>query len=203
MSIKERPILFAGSMVQALLAGAKTQTRRVVKPQPHDSVDDHIGAIEVGTYHPTVVRRGQEEPGPAEFGAYSVDGRNTWRCPYGQPGDRLWVRETFRGPLNDGSFGYRATHDGMFTWESYTWKPSIHMPRAAGRITLEVTGVRVERLQDISRGDAMAEGCPFPNMRVGADPRKWYEALWGAINGADSWDANPWVWVVEFKRITP
>ncbi|MGE5866558.1 MAG: hypothetical protein ACM32J_15885, partial [Rhizobacter sp.] len=84
------------------------------------------------------------------------------------------------------------------------WKPSIHMPRAASRITLEGTGVRVERLQDISRGDAMAEGCPSPNMRDGDDPRKWYADLWDSINGASScWDANPWVWVVEFKRITP
>lgn len=77
------------------------------------------------------------------------------------------------------------------------------MPRWASRILLEVTAVRVERLQDISRGDAMAEGCPFPNMAKGDDPRKWYADLWDQINGAGSWEANPWVWVVEFKRVTP
>lgn len=81
------------------------------------------------------------------------------------------------------------------------WKPSIHMPRKASRIMLEVTRVRVERLQEISRGDAMAEGCPFQNMAKGADPRKWYADLWKTINGPGSWDLNPWVWVIEFKRV--
>ena len=82
-----------------------------------------------------------------------------------------------------------------------TWRPSIHMPRWASRISLGITSVRVERLQDISRGDAMAEGCPFPNMAQGPDPRDWYAELWGAINGPDSWAENPWAWVVEFKAI--
>ena len=83
------------------------------------------------------------------------------------------------------------------------WKPAIHMPRAASRITLEVTGVRVERLQAISRGDAMAEGCPFANMAAGPDPRDWYRDLWNEINGPGAWDQSPWVWVVEFRRVTP
>jgi hypothetical protein len=81
------------------------------------------------------------------------------------------------------------------------WTPSIHMPRWASRILLEIVSVRVERLQEISRGDAMAEGCPFPNMADGDDPRQWYAGLWEQINGHGSWDANPWVWVVEFKRV--
>jgi hypothetical protein len=113
--------------------------------------------------------------------------------------------------------------EGADTWEPYyfdadgltdqdsedfkAWgfkrRPSIHMPRIASRITLEITGVRVERLQDISRGDAMAEGCPFPNMAKGDDPRQWYTALWDQINGAGSWKTNPWVWVVEFKKVAP
>ena len=79
------------------------------------------------------------------------------------------------------------------------WSPAIHMPKAAARIWLEITGVRVERLQSISRGDAMAEGCPFPNMADGENPRDWFAAVWKSTGG--DWDANPWVWVIDFKRI--
>lgn len=179
--MKERPILFQAEMVRAILNGSKTQTRRIAK------LTDAAHVKEPGKHrrwHP-------------------ADPEARLACPYGQPGDQLWVRETWRNRLGDGSLDYFATHAGPFTWESYKWKPSIHMPRVASRITLEVTAVRLERLQDISRGDAMAEGCPFPNMAQGDDPRKWYADLWGQINGTDSWATDPWVWVIEFKVVKP
>lgn len=196
--MKERGILFSAPMVRALLDGSKTQTRRALRVQPPED----CATISTDFFHPTVIdRRGDEQPGTEMFGAYTIDGEWGMKCPYGPPGDRLWVRETFRGPLDDDTFGYRATHSGPFSWETYTWRPSIFMPRIASRITLEVTDVRVERLNDISRGDAMDEGCPFPNMADGIDPREWYADVWEGINGAGSWAANPWVWALTFKRI--
>jgi hypothetical protein len=197
--MKERPILFQGAMVRAILDGSKTQTRRVVKPQPPSDKP----------------RCAWFEPGvmgwaPPDFP--SQDWHRV-RCPYGQPGDRLWVRESYSGPWEltgqpprdwpaSTSIWYWA--DGNPTHIDLTKpKPGMHMPRWASRILLEITGVRVERLQDISRGDAMAEGCPFPNMAKGDDPRQWYAELWKQINGPDSWAANPWVWVVEFRKATP
>lgn len=169
--MKERPILFSAPMVRAILDGRKTQTRRVVK-----------------------LRNGQYMP-PSEKADI-----NGWRqmlrnCPYGQPGDRLWVRETHFDAkrLNEGRILYRADGDVS----RFGWTPSIHMPRSASRITLEVTGVRVERLQDISEADAVAEGVVWEQGQTAINV---FETLWESINGAGSWDANPWVWVVEFKR---
>lgn len=196
--MKERPILFSAPMVRAILDGRKTQTRRVVKPQPHDTHE-----IECGIYHPTVIdRHGEEDAGPPIFGAYSMDGEWGCKCPYGQPGDRLWVREAF-GTCDSyvPHVFYRA--DGEAPNHDFKWKPSIHMPRWASRVTLEIVSVRVERLQGINRGDAMAEGCPFPNMARETDPRTWFVDLLESINGAGSWEANPWVWVIEFKRVQP
>jgi hypothetical protein len=132
-------------------------------------------------------------------------------CPYGQPGDRLWVRECFGYPANDktrADIRYRADGGGLLG----DWRPSIHMPRAASRITLEITGVRCEKLQDISEADAKAEGVTVlvdaeitaavvPGIRGPAYLE--YFVLWDSINGPGSWDANPYVWVVEFKRINP
>ncbi|MDP1925734.1 MAG: hypothetical protein Q8K57_13250 [Thiobacillus sp.] len=179
--MKERPILFNAPMVRALLNGTKTQTRRVVK-------------LRNGQYMPPSERK---DP-------------NGWRqmlrlCPYGKPGDRLWVRETWTQewvrPKQGAEVFYRA--DGEVAPEFEPWIPSIHMFRWASRITLEIVSVRIERLQDISRGDAMAEGCPFPNMADGPDPTQWYADLWQQINGSGSgsWSANPLVWVVEFKPL--
>lgn len=181
--MKERPILFWGAMVRALLDGSKTQTRRAWRVQPPPGV--RIGWV------------------PGET-----------RQPYGWAGDRLWVRETFgisydgsaipwtgADAQRDGKVIYRATFDEKPDEGRLPWKPSIFMPRWASRITLEITGVRAERLQAISRGDAMDEGCPFPNMAQGQDPRQWYAELWDSINGAGGWAANPWVWVVEFRRL--
>ena len=191
-------------MVKAILEGRKTQTRRIVKP---------YGLGELLDEWP----KGSGIFCEREFGREECIIRQNV-CPYGQPGDRLWVRETWapRGvyPVTrpDGKFGaavieYRA--DGQrATWNhdpiqriKDDWRPSIFMPRWASRITLEVTKVRVERLQDINRGGAMAEGCPFMNIAKMTKPLGWYRDLWESINGPGSWAANPWVWVVEFRRI--
>ena len=176
-------------MVRALLDGSKTQTRRAVKLTESGRV---------------------KEPGGYRRW-YPADKQAVLACPYGIPGGHLWVREAhwwfkdehdpvtgyYPPKLTSDDVEYRADGDDGRT----VWRPSIHMPRWASRITLEITGVRVERLHDISWGDAMAEGCPFPNMAQGDDPRKWYADLWNSISGPGSWDANPFVWVVEFKRV--
>jgi len=199
MAGKERPILFSAPMVRALLAGAKTQTRRLVKGAPDD-----WAPMQPQVFSPTVFdRHGDGQPGHDAYGAGNEDGDRWIRCPYGTPGDRLWVKEThhtsphfdclYRADYEDGAVLRKVIAHGG-------WKPSIFMPRHLSRLTLEITGVRVERLHDIGRGDAMAEGCPFPNMAAGDDPRDWYAELWRTINGAASWDANPWVWVVEFSK---
>jgi len=175
--MKERPILFSGPMVRAILEGRKTQTRRVVKPQPA-----HIPGI--GT-------------------VLNIDTITGRACPYGNPGDRLWVREAWahrRWMLGDASPNpttvYRA--DGEDLKGCARWRPSIHMPRWASRIALEVVSVRVERLQDISEEDAKAEGIDWV---IGYRSRiPLFSALWERINGLGSWNANHWVWVVEFKR---
>lgn len=199
--MRERPILMSAPMVRALLSGTKTQTRRVCKPAAN------LSAV-VACQDPATYREGQRPPyiTPGWFG--DEEGDVQFFCSYGAPGDRLWVRETFA--KIDGQTqpwietDYRATYThgdrlGDTLGIKKRWTPAIHMPRAASRITLEVTGVRVERLQNISRGDAMAEGCPFPNMAQGADPRAWFADLWQEINGHGSWGANPWVWVIEFQ----
>ena len=212
--MKERPILFSGPMVRAILEGRKTMTRRVVKLRYGADV---------------VVTNGQVwKPARVDYAGY-VD------CPYGQVGDRLWVRETFgmfkqlpgdqihalvRGDGRGDGFTphYRATD--TLEMPDGAWRPSIHMPRWASRILLEVVSVRVERLQDISEEDARAEGvervvagvgwrryCDPDSEEVGVPPcgdaRRSFRSLWKFINGDESWNANPWVWVVEFKRVQP
>jgi hypothetical protein len=204
--MKERPILFSAPMVRAILDGSKTQTRRIVKPQfASDAVPAEMCA-ETAEGWQTIGHSGMwwcDAAGCAD---------DAIRCPYGIPGDRLWVRETFAEfidyDLIDGrsvelgrDFVYRA--DGEDQKRHTAWRPSIHMPRAASRIDLEITGVRVERLQDISEADAVAEGVePFINSDgdMIETATTMYERLWEQINGAGSWEANPWVWVVEFKR---
>lgn len=182
----ERPILFAGSMVRAILGGRKTQTRRVVDER-----------MRVGYPHDEVQRAWRT--GFITTGGLSFN----WNCPYGRPGDRLWVRETWRAETSGEvrSVYYRADEE----WhEDAGWKPSIHMPRWASRLTLDVTGVRVQRLQEISEEDARAEGVE-PEGRDGHGPlthTNAFRSLWVNINGARpgcSWEANPWVWVVSFS----
>ena len=198
----ERPILFSGAMVRAILESRKTQTRRVVKPQPPvrgSGMRDHkIGFA-------------TDDEGE-NLRVYSQSaGSGSWstRCPYGQPGDRLWVRESFCLTMSSGIQHYRADQqeDGVVD-TGYPWRPSIHMRREHSRITLEVTGVRVERLQAISPSDCAAEGIEVPLDFSGSDPdqleelRSPYRALWDSINAKRApWSSNPWVWVVEFKRL--
>lgn len=190
-----RPILFSGAMVRALLDGSKTQTRRAVKLQvQHD--DSWVGGWKIVHKRVTQALLTFNQLGGKPLGSDAAI------CPYGQPGDRLWVRETFCD-LDDGEFEYRA--DGECDPNVVPrWTPSIHMPRAASRILLEIASVRVERLQDISEGDAWAEGvdkAEVLSMPCADGATAAYSALWQRINGAGSWEANPWVWVVEFKRV--
>ncbi|HFQ7428304.1 TPA: hypothetical protein ACHSVW_005957 [Pseudomonas aeruginosa] len=203
--MKERPILFSGPMVRAILEGRKTVTRRVMKPQP-----DFLGSmVDPNTPFKTL-----------DAGLHA---RIT--CPYGKPGDRLWVRESFAecydycdhpempgAPTEHFHLGWHYRADGEPKREELDgflshWKPSIHMPRWASRILLEITAVRVERLQDITEDQAIAEG-------IDTHPMGFYGngcitaggaflELWESINGDGRWAANPWVWVVEFKRVTP
>lgn len=217
--MKERPILFSAPMVRAILAGNKTQTRRIVKPQP-EWVD--------GAWY-WRSRRYNNGLGVHYFhtDAESAAERMASVCPYGAPGDRLWVRETFGFGWQDGLGGYSALRptgtqyerpDKVFFKADFPdddekngkrcWRPSIHMPRWASRITLEVVAVRVERLQDISNSDATAEGFEdnfeADGSAYGAvltTARESFADLWCEINGPDSWYENPWVWVVEFRSL--
>lgn len=229
----ERPIIFSGPMVRALLDGRKTQTRRAIKPQPATAqLLTHSG-----------------------WSAWHDERGRPLRNPYGRPGGRLWVRETFWAKHDSDSDGYRTIdcgpgldlgadfHPGVqfvatpenpqapdeagewreapprdwdgvadyagkgemvwLPWESYSKHPSIHMPRWASRILLEITDVRVERLQGISESDAKAEGSDaviLGGIR-GASYREGFAQLWESINGAESWSANPWVWALTFRRI--
>lgn len=214
-NVPARPIIFSGPMVRALLEGRKTQTRRIVRPQPpYDS-----GPIECGPYHPTLIDRyGEAYPGDEVFGAFSDDGTWAKRCPYGEHGDLLWVRESivhddefgtifYPARQRPGSLGNPSGRDYFTGHIPDDWAPArrtipaIHMPRWASRLTLRISLVRMEQVQDISRGDAMEEGCPFPNMAKGGSPRGWYAEQWDSIHGPGSWDANPWVWVIGFEVI--
>ncbi|HBU2531793.1 TPA: hypothetical protein MCU09_004056 [Klebsiella pneumoniae] len=232
--MKERGMIFNSEMVRAILDGRKTQTRRIMAPQPADD-------IERGIF-----------PNPEAIGWKSSlrhkHGSTTAHfCPYGKPGDLIWVRETWgvvsheldedgriqpwtpdrpataihEMPFGNGYYSGHAIYaaDGDFTWgddDGYEdgrscWKPSIHMPRAASRILLEITDVRVERLNAISQEDAQAEGMELTGWRpTYSDPDSggevWtpydnFAQLWESIYGEESWKANSWVWVIEFKRV--
>lgn len=218
-AIRERPILFSGEMVRALLAGKKTQTRRVVKPQPFE---DNPGLV-VGEYYPTVIARdGSEEPGDPVWGVWNYDGDYAARCPFGRPGDRLWIRESMH---EDGSEWYYDADDSvveldedsphvdqMLSWAHHAKRSncaSIHMPRWASRLTLELTDVRVERAQEITNKDAEAEGFVGEPMEHIDDwpipPRAQFVRLWDDLNRhrnhAFHWNANPWVWVLTFSVV--
>lgn len=210
-AVRERPILFSGEMVRAIREGRKTVTRREVKlPRTRDSfvlVEHGAGwwpyQSDDGESH--VCSDGMERP---------------YNCPYGSPGDQLWVREAhafvpepaYRGSSGiyqqiNPSDGYQACvyRENFDRARSFPWRPSIHMPRWASRIQLEITAVRVERLQDISEEQAQAEGAPPLTVKLKKLATRAYRMgfidLWCRINGDESWDANPWVWVVEFEVI--
>lgn len=222
--MKERPILFSAQMVRAILGGSKTQTRRVVKgdatAERMDSFFTTFGANGYMFFGPE-----HEATFPARE-AFRAWAKKTYPevqwtiCPFGKPGDRLWVRETFdpilpQDPNYNGGrpieYDYAATYThgdrlGDKLGIKKRWKPSIHMPRDASRITLEITGVRVERLNDISEADCKAEGArgghgSIPGYGYSATPLEHYRHIWESINGTGSWDKNPLVWVIEFKRI--
>lgn len=257
--MKDRPILFSAPMVRAIIEGRKTMTRRVVKPQPEKEVNvaEILAASEVPPF-PERATFIEHHPG------ITIKAYGTRVCPYGVPGDRLWVRETSiispadfcdaNGSTHVDSNGrprvvqYIASFPNTEAagWYGLKKTPSIFMPRWASRITLEVTGVRVERLQDITEQDAVAEGVkpvireksftvvcrggktfevsslyergvpavgesvspfgevthvePIPE-RIICTAREAFRTLWVKINGRESWDANPWVWVVEFRMV--
>lgn len=239
--MKERPVIFNGEMVRAILYGRKTQTRRVIKVQPESKtfglrkIIESENASEEGKYYWSL----------SDALGISRARSNPFLCPFGQVGDRLWVRETFADVNTDGgpAFTYRADHGLKFClddespvdydrypgknfamwcsdlWngeDGHSWSPSIHMPRWASRITLEITAVRVERLNDISEEDAEAEGIDMEalydsqdcydciadhNMTGRPTVTGAFKYLWESIYGVDSWNANPWVWVIEFRRV--
>jgi hypothetical protein len=229
--MKERPILFSGEMVRAILEGRKTITRRIVKPQP--KVCSEVTTIE--KHENQNCNNWLAKINGATLGIVDM------KCPYGQVGDRLCVKETF-GYSNQADdinqkervVVYRAgganhvTDSGVdllkrcqsgclmqpnhYVRPPDVWKPSIFMPRWASRITLEIIDTRVETLQAITEADAIAEGVEFcgsmgtwedymNHSNTYSSARQSYASLWEKINGVDSWDANPWVWVIEFKKV--
>ncbi|PXV60708.1 hypothetical protein SAMN04487785_102436 [Dyella jiangningensis] len=228
--MRERPIIFSGPMVRAVLEGRKTVTRRIVKhipwlPGRNPHFSQAMPFVNAGEWRIA----GSEEM------------THGFRCPYGQPGDRLWVRETFKpiasGEVKNGygevRYGYAYQADSSRRWnarpttihdltgqpskgpmqfQQRPWRSPATMPHRASRITLEVTGVRVERLQAIDRAGALAEGIVdmstpshtafgVPGASLAQHPVRAFQLLWDSINGAGSWDANPWVWAIEFRRI--
>jgi hypothetical protein len=185
--MKERPILFSTPMVQAIMEGRKTQTRRIAKGHA-------LQFLDAGLLSEYVSKQDL--------------------CPYGELGDILWVRETWALPVdadgNDAGYQYKADYsDGSERWK---WKPSIHMQKSACRLFLQITYIAIERLNDISDDDAIAEGIigwsdasgfghPDHDYPTVDNPVESYKSLWKKINGEESWNENPWVWVIEFKRI--
>ena len=175
MPVKERPILFNTEMVKAILDGRKTMTRRVIKPQPHEG----CGHIRVEYFYPTKIdRHGEEYPGAKIFGAYSDDGEWGCKCPYGQAGDRLYIKKN-----------YLTRKIDALAW-------------------LEITGIRAERLQDISIKDCLAEGVEYmpngkPREQLLSASHIVFADYWDSINAARgySWESNPWVWPISYKAV--
>jgi hypothetical protein len=223
--MKERPIIFAGAMVRAILDGKKTQTRRVIKPQPamHD--------FKLGGIHPALTGKHVKSGMIAIRCVYAHQSLTHINCPYGTKKDRLWVREAWRHTANDIDEARSITEDIMsgtaIDWKAdcvdrlmrdgwkrddaieviqhEKWRPSIHMPRWASRITLEIIDIRVERLHDISEADAMNEGAAALSHFNGYDMKyiHGFRSIWESTDGPTSWVQNPWVWVIEFKKVEP
>lgn len=214
---REKPILFSGPMVRAILDGCKTQTRRVIKPEP--SKHEHNTKAHFHT-------------GEGEQDDWTFDiGIGRWKCPYGKQGDRLWVRETWADvtrafqthDCEEPKVIAFAADDAVYNTETMTflehrndsgiavrkWKPSIFLPHCFSRISLEITDVRVERLKGIPLEDAQSEGIEIEQVEQSAG-KQWLEQTlchfikgWDALNAKRgySWDSNPWVWVIEFKKV--
>lgn len=225
----ECPILFSGEMVRAILAGRKTQTRRpvAVRWRSDDDPGQRIRpAFSAGGWatvwdngdHAIFATWDKHGVGGENGRERTVEDAKGWavKCahrqklmasPFGVPGDTLWVRETWRTSASDERHAlYAADVSAYERDEKGPWRPSIHMPRWASRLTLRVTDVRAERVQDLTEEDAVAEGCTSTVLAQGvaADEmetaREQFERLWASVYGADSWSANPWVWVVAFER---
>ena len=206
--MKERPILFSAPMVRAILEGRKTQTRLVVKPQPKHRLVEGLAHVTIGMR--------PEEDGQVWYDADGINAGREVRCPYGRIGDRMWVKQSacywtypngrvgglepivyndddeWSGVRKDSLISRPKELEEHVGW--WKFRPSIHMPRWASRITLEVVNVRVERLQQIGEQDAKAEG---------VESVAEYAALWDSINKGHKWHTHPWVWVVDFKVVKP
>ncbi len=203
--MKARPIIFSAESVRAILDGRKTQTRRVMLPQP----SQEFAPSQCEDYEPIVTnRKGEEEPGSPIFGCYDANGEDEgYKCPFGRPGDQLWVRETW---ANYGALYFRADgqpgRDERELYPAWTWRSPIHMPRVFSRLTLEIVRVRVERLQEISEPDAMDEGLwdGFTYTGPKGYCQRKYMELWDKLNAKRGypWSSNPFVWVIEFRRMS-
>lgn len=190
----ERPILFSAPMVRAILADRKKQTRRILKPQPF-----------AGDYYEGGVSLDRVWDGSARFSASAVGGGAVLEeiaMLRHAPGDQLWVREAWK-PVHSGDPSRGARYRADVDADQTTWRPSIHMPRWASRITLKVTEVRVQRLQDIAEEDAKAEGCIHHHDPAGDGQNviEQFSYLWQSIHGAGSWEQNPWVAAISFERV--
>ncbi|EJL90253.1 hypothetical protein [Pantoea sp. GM01] len=217
--MKERPIIFNAEMVRAVLEGRKTQTRRIIVPSMRTADSQfELHQQPDGSWRPMHT-----------FNEGSFDSKGCERpinCPFGAVGDRLWVRETWQaihdssdehGNVDERTWMPSIIKESDSYWHpiyaaswgnedretrDFPWRPSLHMPRWASRITLEITGVRVERLHSITLGDICKEfGCGLYDFRPATYGFQVWEELWQSIYGEESWQANPWVWVIEFKRV--
>lgn len=220
--MNERPIIFSTEMVRAILDGRKTQTRRVIKNMPQQPVDAYFDAYNKSEF----------------WNWWTKDNKcclPQLKCPYGKVGDLLWVRETFSYSFESNKLLYKSDSDtdgtvpylldgaggfggGVGNARVKKWKPSIHMPRKASRITLRITNIRVEQVQEITEADAQEEGVEFHGgywlggihkvkgtLKCWPSPIDAYKAIWDSINDkrGDGWGKNPWVWVIEFERVDP
>lgn len=229
--MRERPILFNGEMVKAILEGRKTQTRRIMRRQPDAVEYFKRGEATTNTDAKHAILRCYNNPKGFRKCASGWSAGATYKTPFSEfnVGDRLWVRETFAvyGDKDYHTIHYRANHPHHVGQKGMGYKPSIHMPRWACRLVLEITNIRVERLNDIFEADAIAEGVkpvsvpdyvPVEGGYTRANRTMWkgyqnnerayrdtakdsFMSLWQSVYGADLWVANPWVWVVEFKVI--
>lgn len=207
--VKERPILFSGPMVRAILDGRKTQTRRVVKLPKYATPEN---AVPWSFAQENAIRAFTQEYGGQSLLCNLIGdlGVHNQLCPYGQPGDRLWVRETFFETRNVSRDSHKRKRGAVYRadegvkfgrFDNATWRSPIHMPRWASRLTMEITEVSVQRVQEIGVDDARAEGVDHDTSETSDGPRAIYRRLWDALNAKRgySWESNPWVWALSFR----
>lgn len=198
-SVSERPIIFSDPLIRAILRDEKTETRRVITPQPKQCRPAQVHGEKTGDWFAEELERHRDRLFRAR-----------WKCPYGKPGWHLWVRECWAyaadNPVmgSEGEVAYRATDAGWDSCEGFRWRPSIHMPRWASRINLLVRDISVERLHEITEEAAKAEGVDaIPDAPAALSQRTSFARLWDKINAKRGygWDSDPWVWVVRFQLI--